>query len=176
MKKLSLLAAGLCSLGILAACGDDSSSTPKVSKGTECAEGLSTECIVGSWSYLGLENASGSKLNGFDFSANPTTMEFQENGHFVLQAPPNTQLGKDAMMDTDGVVSGTWGVRDGKLYMRANSTSIPATSFELNPEITVVGDEVKLKLGYGQIIFMYSEGIELGTRSYYSETFTISAN
>lgn len=178
MKKLSLLAAaGLCSL-MFAACSDSGSSAdPVIPKGTQCANGITTACATGTWSFIGLENADGLMREGFDYTVNPAKLTFLSDGTFSFEnAPSTTVLGACLLSDSDGVMYGTWEVVEGVLNMKPNSTCVKSSNTPFTPDIKVEGGQVKMKLGYGNLLFTYSEGLEMTIRANYSETFTISAN
>ena len=57
MKKsfFAVVAAGVCATALLVGCGD-SSSSPSKSRVQKCANGLTDECLIGTWNMEGLVN------------------------------------------------------------------------------------------------------------------------
>jgi len=178
MKKLSLLAAaGLCSLGFLTACSENGSAEAKVSKATECAAGISAECLAGTWTSIGLQTNDGVMSAKADYSAAPGKLTFTKEGKFSYEAPVNSILSSTCLKDdSENMMYGTWTLANGTLTLSSVSTCIRPSNATFTPTIKNENGLITMKFGVGKNWFTFNEGLDLSERSHYAETYTISAN
>lgn len=168
-------AACLSATAFLAACSDDSSSSP--SKAEECANGLTAECIEGSWDLQGmvsLQDTTMSDINAFyNYTAAPGKLTFTEDGSFQFDLP----VGSPTSAETDcNPVYGNWTVENGVLTMKSTVGNVCLISRNktLTPVIKVEANVVKMR--FNELWLLYNETDEESVRSYYAELFSISAN
>ena len=94
MKKsfFAVVAAGVCATALLVGCGD-SSSSPSKSRVQKCANGLSDECLIGTWNLNGLANLATPtrdiRTPDFDYQANPGKLVFKADGTLEFTFPAN---------------------------------------------------------------------------------------
>ena len=104
MKKsfFAVAAAGVCATTLLVGCGD-SSSSPSKSRVQKCANGLTDECLIGTWNLNGLVNLSTPtrdiRTPNFDYQANPGKLEFKADGTLNFSFPANAPA--DLLADVD---------------------------------------------------------------------------
>ena len=180
MKKMFLVpfAAALCSIGLLAACGDSSTSPKKSPKSEECAKGVTTECMVGSWSLIGLANATNNNeiIPNFDYTTGPGKLTFTEDGKFEFDLP-SVNLGSSPLLNPlDYPVYGDWKVEAGVLKLHSMSTALYKTRVERAPIISVEGAQVKMTFGPNTLWLMENATDETSIKANGTEVYTISAN
>lgn len=153
MKKFSLLAlSALCAMG-LTACSDSSSSSP--SRSEACAEGLSADCLVGTWKLNGAFNRlSGAIDPSHDFTASPATMTFNEDGTFAFV---NSSLTHASCNEVN--TYGNWSVAEDLKTLTLKTTVGNACMNPRNittvPVVSQVGGNIQLEIP--QIFFLNSE-------------------
>lgn len=179
MKKMYLVpfAAALCSIGLLAACGD-SSTDPKPTKAEECASALTTgvptaECLVGTWNMIGLANANLNNeiLPGFSYSAAPGKMIFTEDGKFEFDLPT---AGITKLNPLDYPVYGDWKIEGKVIKLHSMSTALHKTRTELTPSFTTDGSVIKMTFGPSSLWLMENETDEVSIKANATEVYTIS--
>lgn len=176
----ALAVAGLCSLAALTACGD-SSSSPSKSKAQECAEGLSAECLVGSWNLIGISYVGETKVSPlYNYQAAPGVLTFNEDGSFQFSMPQGAPAALTTDEDCNPYINGTWNV-EGKIL---NFVSDPhknnnmqmclngKKSFAVSPTIAL--EENQIKMTFGQLVLM-EHVTDDDSKNYLSEVYTISA-
>ena len=153
-KILTLLAASC--LAVFTACSDDSESK---SIAEICADGLSEDCLIGTWTLKSISEKSDKNVVITDFSAAPGTMQFRDNGiyHYTRSASGNCQ----------GVDEGEWSIsEDGASLTFFENKQGDCIEFQkryiVTPSIEVVGETVTLSLN--KVVFQQdeSEGMEAG--------------
>ena len=177
MKKMYLVPfAAAFALATLAACGD-SSSDPKPSKAEECSKGLTPECLVGSWSLVGIANAANNNeiIPNFDYAAGPGKLIFTDDGKFEFDLP-SVNLGNSPRLDSrDYPVYGDWKVEGNVVKLHAISTALKKARVEVAPIITVEATSVKMTFGPGSLWLMENATDETSIKANSTEVYTISA-
>ena len=154
--------AGVCSVALLSACGD-SSSSPSKSRAQKCANGLTEECLEGTWEMTGLVDLLTSPRAirpAFDYTAAPGKLEFNSDGTLEFTFP--TDAPAELSADECSVLKASWSVAAGALTIRnvtQNFDNIQmcvlenifvkqgkhsATSITIVPELSTEGSVVKL--------------------------------
>jgi len=174
MKKLYMLAAaGLCSMALMTACSENGSVEAKVSKATECANGVTEACLIGEWSYVGLVNDAGLAHVAADYSQAPGKLTFNEGGKFVFEGAVASRMSSTCLqVDLGNLMGGKWTLTDGTLHLTANSTCVGSNSLNVVPQVKVDGGVVTMNFGKGNLWFAFNEGLTTVERNYYAETFT----
>lgn len=175
IKKLSLLA-GVCAMGLMTACSDES--TPDPTKAEQCSVGLNEDCLLGAWDALGVVNKQdGSKMEGFDFSANPGKLTFYKDKKtkellFQYDLPAAS---KDAGFSDCNPIYGNWSVVGATLQMNSTvgNVCLGSPKKALAATVSVEGAEVKLKFNEMWTYFNHTDDATI--RSFGSEIFSISA-
>ncbi len=155
--------AGFCSVALLSGCGD-SSSSPSKSRVQKCANGLSEECLVGTWNLNGLVDLQTSPREirvAFDYTAAPGKLVFNSDGTLEFSYPANAPA--EFTSDADCVtLKGSWSVEAGALKIRnviqnfdniqmcvlenieSKLSQHSAGSITLVPELSTEGNLVKM--------------------------------
>lgn len=175
MKKFSLIAlAGVCSLGLLSACSDDS--TPDPTRAELCANGISDDCLNGAWNANGMANkASGEMHSMFNYTAAPGTLTFDKNTHeFQFDAPA---LAADIATADCNPVYGEWSIAAGVLHMRSftNTMCMGPKTVELAATVALDETGTLVNLNLGQLYFMYNLTDEMAIKNSYTESFSALA-
>ena len=177
MKKMYLVPfAAAFALATLAACGD-SSSDPKPSKAEECSKGLTPECLVGSWSLVGIANAANNNeiIPNFDYAAGPGKLIFTDDGKFEFDLP-TANLGNSPLLNPlDYPVYGDWKVEGNVVKLHSMSTALFKTRTEVAPVITMDAATVKMTFGAGTLWLMENATDEVSIKTNATEVYTISA-
>ncbi|MCQ2105365.1 MAG: hypothetical protein MJZ26_06205 [Fibrobacter sp.] len=171
IKKLSLLA-GICAMGLMTACSDDS--TPDPTKAELCGAGITHDCLVGTWTAKGAaDKNSGAMFAEMDYSGNPGSLILNKDGSFEFDLPP---MNPNAGYPDCNPVYGTWTVEGAVLNLASNINNMCLYSKKANltPKVEVVGAEVKLS--FEQMWFFYGDTDEMAIRNTGTEIFTISAS
>ena len=170
----ALAVASLCSLAAFTACGDSSSSASK-SKAEECANGLSAECLQGSWNMLGFaNNGTGEILPAYDYKAAPGKLTFNEDGTFQFDVPLSAPA--DLKAGDCNPVYGNWTISGTQLTLKGtiNGMCLAHKSATFTPVIAAEGAEIKMSMG--GLWLMENATDEVSIKSYAGEVYTISAN
>ncbi|MBR6379817.1 MAG: lipocalin family protein [Fibrobacter sp.] len=144
-KILTLLAAS--TLAFFSACSDDGSSKSI----TEiCADGLSEDCLIGTWTLKSISQKGGEVIT--DFSAAPGTMTFQDDGIY--------RYSRSSAGSCQGIDKGEWSIsEDGKtltFYENKDGDCIEFMKhYTTTPSIEVSGNTVTLKLN--KVVFQQDE-------------------
>lgn len=174
MKKVSLMLAlaGFGAAAMMTAC-DSGTDAPKPTKAQECAAGVSTECMIGSWSMKGFKAKDGSAMHpSYDYSAAPGMLTFTEDGQFKVDIPA-TAPAEFTAADCNPIY-GEWSVANGVLTMKTKMRNLcMATKTYQGTPVINVGATVDMDLG--QLFFLFNATDEASDRSGYTETFSISA-
>ena len=175
MKKMLLVPfAAALALSTLTACGD-SSSDPKPSKAEECANGLSSDCLVGSWNMIGLANSgTGEILPSYDYKSAPGMLTFNEDGSFQFDVPAAAPV--DLRTIDCNPVYGTWTVSGNTLTMKStvNGMCLAKKSTTVVPIITTNGAQIKMTMGGLWLLENATDEVSIKSNS--TEVYTISAN
>ena len=144
-KILTLLAAS--TLAIFSACSDDGSSK---SIADICADGLSEDCLIGTWTLKSISQKGGEVIT--DFSAAPGTMTFQDDGIY--------RYSRSSAGSCQGIDKGEWSIsEDGKtltFYENKDGDCIEFMKhYATTPSIEVSGNTVTLKLN--KVVFQQDE-------------------
>lgn len=121
MKKsfFAVVAAGVCATALLVGCGD-SSSSPSKSRVQKCANGLTDECLIGTWNMEGLVNMQAMPhaiRPAFDYASAPGKLVFKADGTLEFSYPTNAPA--DLMADADCLaIKGSWSIEGGALKVR----------------------------------------------------------
>ena len=174
MKKMLLVPfAAALALSTLTACGD-SSSDPKPTKAQECANGLSSDCLVGSWNMIGLANSgTGEILPSYNYTA-PGKLTFNEDGSFQFDLPAAAPA--DLRTIDCNPVYGTWSVSGNTLAMEAtvNGMCLAKKRTTVVPVITTNGAQIKMTTG--SLWLLENATDEKSIKENSTEVYTISAN
>ena len=178
MKKMYLVpfVAALGAAALLSACGD-SSSDPKPSKAEECSKGLTAECLVGSWSLMGIANAANNNeiIPNFDYSTGPGKLIFTDDGKFEFDLPA-VNLGNSPLLNPlDYPVYGDWSIEGNILKLHSMSTALFKTRVQVVPTITVDAATVNMNFGPGSLWLMENATDEVSIKTNATEVYTISA-
>ena len=144
-KILTLLAAS--TLAIFSACSDDEGSKSI----TEiCADGLSEDCLIGTWTLKSISQKGGEVIT--DFSAAPGTMTFQDDGIY--------RYSRSSAGSCQGLDKGEWSIsEDGKTLTFFENKDGDCIEFQKHytptPSIEVSGNTVTLKLN--KVVFQQDE-------------------
>ena len=177
MKKMYLVpfVAALGAACLLSACGDSSSNPTKKAKSEECALGASAECLVGTWSLVGLANAANENqiIPNFDYSTGPGKLTFTEDGKFEFDLP-TVNLGSSPLLNPlDYPVYGDWKIEAGIIKLHSMSTALFKTRIERAAIITIDGAEVKMTFGPGTLWLMENATDETSIKANATEVYTI---
>jgi hypothetical protein len=176
MKKMLLVPfVAAFALATLAACGDSSSNPTKKAKSEECALRASAECLVGSWSLVGLANATNENqiIPNFDYSTGPGKLTFTEDGKFEFDLP-TVNLGSSPLLNPlDYPVYGDWKIEAGIIKLHSMSTALFKTRVERAAIITIDGAEVKMTFGPGSLWLMENATDETSIKANATEVYTI---
>ena len=175
MKKMLLVPFAL-AVSMFTACGD-SSSDPKPSKAEECANGLSSDCLVGSWNMIGLANSgTGEILPSYDYKSAPGMLTFSEDGSFQFDVPAAAPA--DLRTIDCNPVYGTWTVSGNTLTMKSTVNGMcldtKQKSITFVPIITTNGAQIKMTTGV--LWFFFNATDEKSIKENSTEVYTISAN
>ena len=153
-KIFTLLVAS--TLAFFTACSDDSGSK---SIAEICADGLSEDCLVGTWTLKSISQISDKSVVITDFSSAPGKMEFREDGIY--------RYTRSAMGSCGGADEGEWSIsEDGKNLTFFENKQGDCIEFQkkyvVTPSIEVVGETVTLSLN--KVVFQQdeSEGMHAG--------------
>lgn len=175
MKKMYLVPFAL-AVSMFTACGD-SSSDPKPSKAEECSKGVTAECLVGSWSFVGIANASNNNeiIPNFDYTTGPGKLIFSDDGKFEFDLP-SVNLGNSPLLNPlDYPVYGDWKIEGNVVKLHSMSTALFKTRVEVAPIITVEAASVKMTFGPGTLWLMENATDETSIKANSTEVYTISA-
>ena len=144
-KILTLLAAS--TLAFFSACSDDESSK---SIAEICADGLSEDCLIGTWTLKSISQKGGEVIT--DFSAAPGTMTFQDDGIY--------RYSRSSAGSCQGIDKGEWSIsEDGKTLTFFENKDGDCIEFQKHyattPSIEVSGNTVTLKLN--KVVFQQDE-------------------
>lgn len=177
MKKMiaALAAFGLAS--VFTAC-DSGTTNAKPTKGQECANGISAECLVGEWAMNGLANKVSGELSvSYNYTTAPGKLIFSEDGSYQFFAPATAPA--DVKMCDGGY--GTWSVADGSLTMRATvkTECVDMKTFKNNtyvskPQVAVKGATVEMV--FDGLFYFLGGTDEAEIKTQYGESYSISAN
>ena len=180
-NKVFIAMTAAVAMAALTACGDSGTSSAK-SKATECANGLSAECLQGTWSLIGIAPIStdpanpgaGEIMANFNYSAAPGVMIFNEDGSFQFDVPQGAPEGLKTV-DCNPVY-GTWSVSEASLTLKGttNSVCLGQKNITVTPLIKPEGAVIKMSLG--ALWLMENATDEVSLKSTSTEVFTISAN
>ena len=180
MKKMYLVpfAAALCAVGLLTSCGDSSTGAKKASKAEECSKGLTAECMVGSWSLIGLANAANNNeiIPNFDYTTGPGKLTFTEDGKFQFDLPSVNLNNSPLLNPLDYPVYGDWKIEAGVLKLHSMSTALFKQRVERMPIISVEATQVKMTFGPSTLWLMENATDETSIKANGTEVYTISAN
>lgn len=190
MKKsfFAVAAAGVCATTLLVGCGD-SSSSPSKSRVQKCANGLTDECLIGTWDLNGLVNLSTPtrdiRTPNFDYQANPGKLEFKADGTLNFSFPANAPA--DLLADVDcQTIRAAWSVEAGALKVEnvtANNDNIKmcilenifvkqskhaSNSITIVPEVSTEGAEVKMI--FPQLLMMGGKSLDTDDLGFYNST------
>lgn len=170
-----ILGAACLSTALLVGCSDDSASSGP-SKAEECAAGITSDCVVGTWNMIGFaDNASGTMMAEYDYSAMPGSITFSEDSSFVFTLPSAAAA---ALNDPEcASIKGTWNVTPPSLNLSTRVAEfdnmdmcVGKSRGTLTPKITVEGSLVKMSLG--QVFFLDRITDEGGVKTSGTEVFT----
>ena len=168
------LAAAL-ALSAFTACSESSGSS-EPTKAELCANGLSKECLIGSWDMVGFaSNSTGEIFPNFDYTANPGKLIFKDVCHidgceFEFDLP---SAGLTRLNPLDYPVYGRWTIEDKTLKLHSISTALYKSNYETVPVVKVEGAVVKMM--FGGLWLMENETDESNIKTYGAEVYTISA-
>ena len=135
MKKIFMTAIAAASVCLLAACGSEES---KPSRAEMCAKGLNEDCLVGQWNLQTIQTKDGSQVYT-DFSGNPSTLEFTDDGKFHFVFTTNVSLSEMAANGCGGTSTyGTWTITGKVLKIKIGRSDCLVTNstFDVMPTIT----------------------------------------
>ena len=145
-KILTLLTAS--TLAIFSACSDDSGNSKSIAE--ICAEGLSDDCLIGTWTLKTISQKDTKEVIT-DFSdAQGGKMVFQEDGIYVY-----TRSSKGDCPDTD---KGEWKIEDKTLTFNENKKGDCiefGKKYIVTPTIEVTGETIYLYLN--KVVFQQTE-------------------
>jgi len=154
----------LAALASLTACGDSNSSTPPT-KAQQCAAGVTSDCILGTWSLNGPTVPRTVDANviyviesSHDFTANPAKLRFyideKKANKFEFT---NSPLSTADCKTTTGVTYGNWDIVGNALHLYANigNECMAKNEITLTPEIKVEGAAITMT--FKEIFFMEPE-------------------
>ncbi|MBR5413631.1 MAG: hypothetical protein IK114_11425 [Fibrobacter sp.] len=180
-NKVFIAMTAAVAMAALTACGDSGTSAAK-SKATECANGLSAECLQGTWSLVGIAPIStdpanpgaGEILTDYNYSAAPGVMTFNEDGTFQFDLPQGAPEGLKTV-DCNPVY-GTWTVSEANLTLKStvNGMCLGQGSITVTPLIKPEGAVIKMSLGTLWLMENVTDQVDLKATT--TEVFTISAN
>lgn len=175
MKKISLMLAlaGFGAATLMTAC-DSGADAPKPTKAQECANGLSTECLVGEWAVNGFASKEdGSMHEKYNYTAAPGKMIFNADGSFQFDPPATAPVRVTECKH----VYGSWSVNGTTLSMKANvgNLCIETSSYNGSPKITVGATSVTMNLD--KLFFMVNapDDDEGALKTSQVESYSISA-
>jgi hypothetical protein len=159
-------------VSMFTACGD-SSSDPKPSKAEECSKGVTAECLVGSWSFVGIANASNNNeiIPNFDYTTGPGKLIFSDDGKFEFDLPT---AGITKLDPLDYPVYGDWKIEGKVIKLHSMSTALHKTRTELTPSFTTDGSVIKMTFGPSSLWLMENETDEVSIKANATEVYTIS--
>lgn len=190
MKKsfFAVVAAGACATALLVGCGD-SSSSPSKSRVQKCANGLTDECLIGTWNLNGLADLATPtrdiRTPDFDYQANPGKLVFKADGTLEFTFPANAPA--DLMADSDcQSIKGSWSIEAGALKVRnvtqnfdnlqmcvlenifVKKSMHSAGSITVVPEISSEGAVVKMVIP--QLLMMGGKSVATDDVAFYNST------
>lgn len=170
-NKVFIAMTAAVAMAALTACGDSSGSS-EPTKAEACAQGVSDECLDGTWDLIGIAtNQTGEIYPYANYSANPGKLIFNKENHTLEFDLP--AVGTSKVDPRDYPVYGTWSIADGKLHVSVSTTAIHGTNFDFEPTLKVEGAVVKMTLN--KLFFIVPE-IDDSVPDANTEVFTISAN
>ena len=115
-----------------------------------CAEGLSEDCLIGTWTLKSINQKGGDVIT--DFSSAPGTMVFRDDGIY--------RYSRSSAGSCTGVDSGNWSVsEDGKTLTFFENKLGDCIEFQkkyvVTPTIEVTGETVTMSLG--KVVFQQDE-------------------
>lgn len=175
MKKISLALAiaGLGAAALMSACTDSGTSAKKPTKAQECANGLTTECLIGTWNVNGFANRTTGEMNPtINYSANPGKLTFDENGKYEFSVPAGVT---NPSVTACNPVYGTYSVDAGSLTLKGTvrNECLAKNTYVGTPKLEVGDATIKLTLD--TLYFMFNVTDESANRVGFGETFSISA-
>jgi hypothetical protein len=150
---------------LFTACGDESTSTPPT-KAEQCATGLTSDCLLGTWSINGPTGATavGNDIvyiidPSHDLTSSPATVKF-----YIAEKNVKTFEFTHSSLSKAGCdltkTYGTWELNGTALHLKAtaNTACIPERQYveaTITPEIAVSG--AKVTMTFKQLFFMRPE-------------------
>ena len=150
---------------LITACGDETTSTPPT-KAEQCAAGLTSDCLLGTWSVNGPTGATavGNDIvyiidPNYDLTSNPATLKFYIDEKNVKTFEFTHSSLSKAGCDLPKTY-GKWELNGSSLHLKVttNTACIPERQYEeatITPEIAVTG--AKVKMTFKQLFFMRPE-------------------
>ncbi|MBR2272106.1 MAG: hypothetical protein IJ912_07230 [Fibrobacter sp.] len=170
-NKVFIAMTAAVAMAALTACGDSSGSSDPT-KAEACAQGVSDECLDGTWDLIGIAtNQTGEIYPYANYSANPGKLIFNKENHTLEFDLP--AVGTSKVDPRDYPVKGTWTVANGIVNFHIMSTAINGTRFEMVPTVKIEGAFVKLT--FNRLLFLIPE-VDDSPFDANTEVFTISAN
>jgi len=175
MKKISmaLAIAGLGAAALMSACTDSGTSAKKPTKAQECAGGLTTECLIGTWNVNGFANLTTGEMSAnINYTSNPGQLSFNDAGTFKFVVPAGVT---NPAVTGCNPVYGEWSVANGMLTLKGTSRNecLAKNTYTGTPKLEVGDATVKLTLD--ALYFMFNVSDEAADRNGFGETFSISA-
>lgn len=166
---IKILASLAIAATLFTACGDETTSTPP-SKAEQCATGLSSDCLLGTWSsngpivpqVIGADTVDLVAPNP-DFSTSPATLKFyidekKANKFEFINSP----LTKAICQNGTGKIYGDWQIVGNSLHLKANIGNMclqPSEDQTIETVVQIEGAAVTLKLKH---LFFMSPELDLG--------------
>ena len=140
MKKIVIPGLLLSSLCLFGACSDDASE----SIADKCANGLSEECLVGTWKLDAIKTKNGAGTL-FDYSASPSTLTFTDDGKFTFTFTTSTTVGEMTSQGCAGTNTyGTWDITGAALKITMGRSDCHETGTYKNVVPTINEFELNL--------------------------------
>ncbi|WP_297698507.1 hypothetical protein [uncultured Fibrobacter sp.] len=172
-NKVFIALAAAVAMSALTACGDSSGSS-EPSKAEACAQGISEDCLAGTWSLIGLANKNTGDIYPYaDYKQagkQPGKLIFdKEKKKFEMDLP----VGVSTVDPNDYPIYGDWSIAEGgKLHLHMMTTAIEGFNFDLTPVIKVEGNIVRMT--FDRLFFLAPE-IDDSPANVNTEVYTISA-
>ncbi|MBR2469828.1 MAG: lipocalin family protein [Fibrobacter sp.] len=151
-KILTLLAAS--TLAFFTACSDDSGSNKTPAE--ICAEGLSEDCLVGTWTLKSISQKGNNEIITDFSAAQGGTLVFSEDSLYHYTRSTAGECPGSLSGGTDD--KGHWSINEGTLIFKANKEGDCVEfgkTFTTTPKIEVVGETVTLILN--TVLFQEAE-------------------
>ena len=154
---------------LLTACGDETTTTPPT-KAEQCATGLTSDCLLGTWSSNGpiVPQVIGTDTVDLvtpkpDFSTSPATLKFyvdekKANKFEFINSP----LTIAPCQNGTGKIYGDWEIVGNSLHLKANVGNLclqPNDNQTIETIVSIDGAAVTLKLKH---LFFLSPELDLG--------------